>query len=79
MPSVRKLMINRKDSLLHVGYDYNGKVLQNTMTKSFYNSNTLYGQTLKKCEDITYETIESIKCIKTFANIAMDADEKRFI
>ena len=68
-----------KDSLLHVGYDYRGKVLKRTMSRQMFRTNETLLGFLDYVDKTVYELIECVKRIKTFANPAMDKNERRLV
>jgi len=68
-----------QDVLLNVGYDYEGKVLRRTMSKQMYRANSTMVGFLDRIDRVVYELIECVKRIKTFANPALDKNERRII
>ena len=68
-----------KDVLLNVGYNYEGKVLKNVMSKQMFRTNETMLTFLTYIDSIVYEIIENVKRIKTFGNPALDKNERRLI
>ena len=66
-----------KDQLLHTGYDYRYQVMRRTLSNVLYRSNGTFTAFLDKINAVVYELIESVKRIKTFANPALDKNERR--
>lgn len=69
----------RKNNLLHTGYDYSNTLLKNSMSEELYNSNETFLEFLGYLNDIVVSWVDSVKNIKTAANIALDKDEKNII
>ena len=68
-----------KDVLMHTGYDYEGKVLRRTMSRQMFRTNATLLGFLERIDKVVHELIESVKRIKTFANPALDKNERRLI
>lgn len=72
-------LLQSKDQLLYTGYDYRGQIFRRTMSKQMYAVNSKVVGFLDKIEAVFYEMLENVKLIKTFANPAMDKNERRII
>ena len=72
------ILKQRKDVLQHTGYDYRNTIMKNSLSIDIVYGNTVLSTFVKYLNDIMYELIESVKQIKTFANFAMDKNERRF-
>jgi len=70
-------LYTRKDQLLHLGYDYRNKMMENTMSARMFSTNETFTTFLTYVNDIMYSLVEAVKEIKVFANIAADKNEKR--
>ena len=68
-----------QDSLLNTGCDYRDVILEKTMSKQMFRSNTVMTTFLQYMNSVVYELVESVKKIKTFANPALDKNERRII
>ena len=73
------LLKQSKDQLLHTGFDYRGQILRRTMSRDMFRSNAVLVGFLERLDAMTYELIECVKRIKTFASLAMDKNERRII
>ena len=69
----------RKDNLLHKGYDYSKTLLKNSLSEELYNSNETFVEWLGWINDIMVSLVDSVKYIKTSANIALRKDDKNII
>jgi len=69
----------RKDELLNTGFDYKGKIYENTLSNVIIRKDGLFREYLAKMDDLMHELIESVKEIKIFANPALDKNERRII
>ena len=68
---------NRKDSRLHLGFKYKGRVLVKSLSNQMFGANPVMDGFLSYMEDFIYEHIEAVKQIKIFANPALDKNENR--
>jgi len=69
----------RKDKVQHVGHDYSKTLLKDTLSEELYNSNIFLVGFLDHINDILVSLVDSVKHIKTTANIALDKNEKNII
>jgi len=67
----------RKDKMLHLGFDYKNEIMLRTLSSRMFNTNKTFITFIKYINDIMYQLVESVKNIKTFANIATHKYEKR--
>jgi len=58
---------NRKTSVLHKGFEYEGKLFERTMSKWIFAEEKRV-LILTKIEDVVFELIERVKTIKNHAN-----------
>jgi hypothetical protein len=72
-------MKQSRDVLLHTGYDYREQVLRRTMSKQMFRTNETLTGFLDRIGEVIYDLIENVKRIKTFANPALDRNERRLI
>jgi hypothetical protein len=74
-------LMQSQDNLDHVGFDYSGDdaVLSRVMSRQIYNVNSKMQGFLLRLNKVVYEMIENVKIIKTFANPALDKNERRII
>jgi hypothetical protein len=72
-------MKQSRDVLLHTGYDYREQVLRRTMSKQMFRTNKTLTGFLDRIGEVIYDLIENVKRIKTFANPALDRNERRLI
>ena len=72
-------MKQSKDNLLHVGYDYRGQVMRRTMSRQMFRANATLLGFIESIDEVVYDLIENVKRIKTFANPALDKNERRLI
>jgi hypothetical protein len=66
-----------KDIVPNTGFDYEDKVLRRTMSKQMFRTNATLSGFLERIDKIVYELIECVKRIKTFANPALDKNDRR--
>jgi hypothetical protein len=66
-----------KDFVPNTGFDYEGQILRRTMSRQMFRTNATLGGFLEWVDAIVYELIESVKRIKTFANPALDKNDRR--
>lgn len=76
--SIFKPAFERRENRLHLGYDYKGKILQNTMSSQMFGVNPTLDKFLGDVDDVMYEHIEAVKQIKVWANPAMSKYERKF-
>ncbi len=74
--SIFRPIYDRHERRLHLGYDYKGKILKNTLSAQMRNVNAVLDDYLGYVEDIVHEWVESVKQIKIFANPALDKYDK---
>lgn len=67
----------RKDVLAHTGYDYRGKIFENSMSGFIIRKRGLFKAFLSKVEEVFTESVEQIKYIRVFGNMAADKHERR--
>jgi len=60
----------------NLGFQYKDYVLKKTLSKRLFNNKTMSGF-LGYVNDMMYETIESVKKIKTFFNYIVDKNDRR--
>lgn len=70
-------LYTRKDQLMHLGYDYSDKIMENTLSARMFSTNETFTAFVTYVNDLMYSLVEAVKNIKTFANIAADKNEKR--
>ena len=74
--SIFRQAYTRKQKLINTGYDYQGKILKNTMSQQMFGVNETLDTFLDSLDQVVYENIEAVKQIKIFANPALDKYEK---
>jgi hypothetical protein len=75
--SIFRAAFERGENRLHLGYDYKGKILKNTMSAQMFEVNETLDTFLKDIDSVYYEMIEAVKQIKIFANPALDKYENK--
>jgi len=70
-------MKTRKDKMLHLGFDYKDEIMSRTLSSRMFKTNETLSTFITYINDIMYSLVESVKNIKTFANIATHKQEKR--
>jgi hypothetical protein len=58
------------------GYDYKSKLMKNALSPRFFSGNPIAEKFATFINDMLYESIESVKLIKTFFNYTVDKDQK---
>lgn len=74
--SIFRPTYERGENRLHLGYDYKGKILKNTLSSQMIGVNEVLDTYIENIEAIVYEWVESVKQIKIFANPALDKYDK---
>jgi len=77
--SIFKKAYTRRQKLINTGYDYEGKILKNSLSKQMYGVNETLDTFLDGLDQVVYENVEAVKQIKIFANPALDKHEKNII
>lgn len=77
--SLYRITHSRKDQLKHIGFDYRGKIFENTLSNQMFRMSPVFREFLVKLETAVHELYESIKNIKIHANAALDKHERRLI
>lgn len=67
---------HRNDRIENLGFDYQGKIFENTISKVI-TADPKRKKMLDKVEAILYELIESVKLIKTNINWTVKKDYKK--
>ena len=75
--SIYRAAYRRRESRLHTGYDYKGKILKNTLSPFMFNVNVPLTTFITKIDSIVYEWVEAVKQIKIFANPFLDKYEDK--
>jgi hypothetical protein len=75
--SVFRPIYTRGEKRIHVGYEYRGKILKNTLSSQMFDVNPTFTQFLTNIEKIVYEWVEAVKQIKIYANPALDKYEDK--
>lgn len=74
--SIYRPIYDRHEKRLHLGYDYKGNILKNTLSSQMIDVNEILTKYIGYAESIVYEWVESVKQIKIFANPALDKYDK---
>jgi len=74
--SIFRQAFTRRQRLINTGYDYQGKILKNTLSKQMYGVNETLDTFLDGLDQVVYENVEAVKQIKICANPALDKYEK---
>ena len=72
-------VLQSKDELLHVGFDYRDEIMSRSMSKQMMRTNSTLSGFITRLGAIVYELSENVKRIKTFGNPALDKNERRLI
>lgn len=75
--SIYRPIYERKESRLHLGYDYRDNIMKNTLSNQMFGVNKLLDRFIKDVNDTIYQMVESVKTIKTHANPAVDKYENK--
>lgn len=75
--SIFRAAFERGEKRLHLGYDYKGNILKNTMSSQMFKVNETLDTFLKDIDSVYYEMIDAVKQIKIFANPALDKYENK--
>lgn len=75
--SIFRPILTRRENRLHTGYDYNGKILKNSMSSQMFGVNALFDTYLSQLEKIVHTWVEAVKQIKIHANPALDKNESK--
>lgn len=75
--SFSEIAEHRSDQIQNLGYDYKGKIFDNTLSKVILSDPTRKS-ILNKFEAIIFEMIESVKLIKTNYNWTFSKNYKKF-
>lgn len=68
----------RKNSLLHLGFDYHGKIMEKSLSKVMINTNQTVTDFVYSIDPVVCELVDSVKHIKEFANIAIEKNSTDF-
>lgn len=74
--SIFRPIYERNTKRLHLGYNYKGNILKNSISSQMLNVNEILTTYLGYIEDVVYEWVESVKQIKIFANPTLDKYDK---
>jgi len=74
--SIFRPIYDRHEKRLHLGYDYKGNILKNSISAQMIEVNVVLSDYLGYIEDVVHEWVESVKQIKIFANPALDKYDK---
>lgn len=67
---------SQRDDIKHLGYNYEGKLFQNSMSKEIFKE-AKRESILAKIETIMFELIESVKLIKTHVNFTVKKNYRK--
>jgi len=67
---------HRNDKISNLGFDYQGKIFEKTLSKSLFRDPKRAGA-LAKLEAMIYELIESVKRIKVHRNWVLDKNYRK--
>lgn len=70
--SIYRLVLERKEQRRHLGFNYKGQILKNTLSNQMFNVNETLTTYISQIDKIVYEWIEAVKQIKIHANPAVD-------
>jgi len=68
----------RKNQLLHLGFDYHGKIMEKTLSKVMINTNQTVIDFIGTIDPVMCELVDSVKHIKEFANAAIEKNDTDF-
>ncbi len=74
--SIFRKAYTRRQRLLHTGYDYQDKIMKNTLSTQMFGVNETLDTFLENINEVVYENVEAVKQIKIFANPALEKYEK---
>lgn len=69
--------LTRKDSRLHLGFDYKNVIMAKTLSNQMFGVSPELDGLIKGVNDVVYELIENVKQIKIFNNVALDKYENK--
>lgn len=75
--SIFRPMYDRREKRLHLGFQYKGKILKNSLSGQMFGVNDLLDNYLAKLDSVVYEWVEAVKQIKISANPALDKYESK--
>lgn len=75
--SIFRPMYDRREKRLHLGFQYKGKILKNSLSGQMFGVNDLLDKYLAKLDSVVYEWVEAVKQIKISANPALDKYESK--
>ena len=75
MDSYWDKIYKRRTRRLHKGYDYSETVIKNSVSEELYNTNEFFIGFLDHINGVFVSMINSVKRIKTMANIALEKDD----
>ena len=68
----------RKNKLLHLGFDYHGKIMEKSLSKVMINTNATVTRFVDTVDPVVCELVDSVKHIKEFANAAIEKNNTDF-
>lgn len=75
--SIFRPVYDRREKRLHLGFQYKGKILKNSLSGQMFGVNDLLDNYLAKLDSVVYEWVEAVKQIKISANPALDKYESK--
>lgn len=75
--SIFRPVYDRREKRLHLGFQYKGKILKNSLSGQMFGVNDLLDKYLAKLDSVVYEWVEAVKQIKISANPALDKYESK--
>lgn len=75
--SLFRLAFERNEKRLHIGYNYKGKIMKNTLSSQMFKVNKTLDFFIEKIDSIVFELIEAVKQIKIYCNPALDKYENK--
>ena len=73
--SVFRAAFKRRESRLHLGYDYSKTIMQKTLSNQMFGVSAAMDRFLSAINDVIFNCVEDVKQIKIFRNAALDKYE----
>lgn len=68
---------SRKDKRLHLGFNYEGKILKKTTSNQLWGVSEIFDTFLNRIDSVMFNLFESVKQIKVWNNPALDKHENK--
>ena len=74
--SQHEFIDSRNSSTPNVGFDYEGRIFEKTLSNITYNGDSTRSVILAGIEKVVYQMVESVKRIRNFRNFIVDKNNK---